>query len=120
MSQCFMDLNEKRAALRAAQQPEPQTQRLFDRFRQLVAEVLYRIRRPSLQRPGSTAHAGASVRDAMTDAARADLDAIELDWFGGERMSREWMKNGNAAGSVVPGSYEDEVFGRRQINAATA
>jgi hypothetical protein len=28
-----------------------------------------------------------------------DLDAVELDWFNGERMSRDWMRHGNAGGS---------------------
>jgi hypothetical protein len=100
MSRFFLDLNEKREAIRKAQeQPRSWLQRLTDS----VTEFVYRIRKPSVR-------AGVSVHSSMTDAMNhRDLDVIEIDWFGGQRMSREWMKNGNAAGSVVPGSYEDEL-----------
>ena len=106
----FVDLNEKREAIRRAQE-QPRSWR--ERLRDAVVQAVYRIR-PTLHRPGSTTHTGASVQDAISDAARADLDVLDLPgYFEGERMSRAWMQNGNAAGSVVPGSYEAEVFGRR-------
>ena len=97
----FFNINEKRAALRAAiERPRPSR---LERLRNAVVQIVYRIRKPNVR-------AGISVHSSMTDAVKArDLDAVELDWFGRERLSRGWMRDANAAGSVVPGSYDDEV-----------
>ena len=96
----FFNINEKRAAIRAATE-QPRRSRL-QRLRNAVVQF-FRIRKPDVR-------AGVSVHSSMADAVNhRELDAVELDWFGGQRMSREWMKNGNAAGSVVEGSYEWEL-----------
>jgi hypothetical protein len=106
MSRIFLDLNEKREAIRRAQE-RPRS--WLDRLKHSVTSVLYRIRKPNIR-------AGVSIHSSMADAANhRDLDVIELPgYFEGERMSRGWMRHGNAAGSVVPGSYEEEVFGRQR------
>ncbi len=97
----FFNINEKRAAIRAA--TEQPRKRLIDRLRQAVADAFYRIRKPDVR-------AGVSVHRSMADAVNhQDLDVWEGDFFNGARPSREWMRNGNAAGSAVPGSYEAEV-----------
>jgi hypothetical protein len=98
-------LSEKRKAIRATKVKEPLSAfgRMLHRVRETVEIFVFRIRKPGVR-------AGVSVHSSMTDAVNhQDLDLIEIDWFGGQRMSREWMKNGNAAGSVVPGSYEWEL-----------
>ena len=95
----FLNINEKRAAIRAATE-QPRRTRLQS-LRDAVVDVFYRIRRPNVR-------AGVSVHASVTDAVNVrDLDVWEGDWFGGQRAGREWMKG--AAGSVVPGSYDDEV-----------
>ncbi len=95
----FLNINEKRAAIRAV--TEQPRKRLFDRLRQAVADAFYRIRKPDVR-------AGVSIHSSMADAVNhRDLDMWEGDWFGGQRPGRDWMKG--AAGRVVPGSYDDEL-----------
>jgi len=69
-----------------------------------TVEKVFRIRRPGSVRPGAKAFT------SIADAVRyRDLDV----WEGDGWPSREWMKN-EPANTFVPGSYEDEVFGRRR------
>lgn len=104
----FRTLNDKRAAIRQATEPRgTMFGRMVRRVRGTIEAIVYRIRRPWAVKPGTTVHTGSTVREAMMSAAQADLDAIEIPF--GQWPSRAWMRDGNAANSVVPGSYEDEI-----------